>query len=151
MRVRMMLRATSALLALLGLLLAVTGVGRAAGAVVSLTSAPDTVEVLAQGFQPGETITVWLTGPRGQTVATNVYHAADDQGAARFPLVLSVANEVGRWTITVYGLDSELEAYAQVDRETAGAAAADDDGDDEDEDDEDSDTDDDGDTDGDSD
>jgi hypothetical protein len=120
-----------AALALLSLLLATTAIGRAAGATIALTSSPDTVEVVAQGFQAEEVVTVWLTGPRGQVVATDAYHSTDGQGEARFALSLSAANEVGRWTITIYGLDSELEAYAQVDRETADpSSAGDDDADD---------------------
>jgi hypothetical protein len=87
-----------------------------------------------------------LTGPSGQVVGIDAYHQTDGEGAASFELSLNAAAEAGRWTITVFGLDSQQAAYAQVDKQAS--AAADDNGDDDDgdsdDDDEDSDTDGDG-------
>jgi hypothetical protein len=139
MRLAINLRAVGIFLALLGLLLTPSVAVRAASAAASATVTPDMVAVSAWGFQGGEITTAWMTGPSGQVVGIDAYHQTDDQGAVSFELRLNAAAEGGRWTITVFGLDSQQAAYAQVDKQ-AGADAADDDedededeGDDEDE------------------
>jgi hypothetical protein len=144
MQLRSALRAIGFMLALAGLLLTPGLAAGAAGAAASATATPDMVAVSAWGFQGGETITAWLTGPSGQVVGIGAYHQADGEGAASFDLSLNSAAEAGRWTITVFGLDSQQAAYAQVDKQAGADAADDDDDGDSDDDDEDSDTDGDG-------
>jgi hypothetical protein len=146
------LRATLGLLALLGVLLTPAAVG-AASAAASATATPDLVEVSAWGFQGGELVAAWLTGPQEQVIAHEVYYRTDGQGATRFELTLGADLEAGRWTITIYGLDSQQAAYTEIDKLAADDAAgeADDGETDDDDDDEDSDTDGDGDEDDDSD
>jgi hypothetical protein len=125
---------------MLSLLLATGVVAQAASLEAASTATPNMVQVQAKGFQSGEWVAVWLTGPSGQVVGVDTYYPTDSQGAANFELRLRGATEAGLWTITVHGLDSKLEAYAQV-QQVAGSVDDDDDDDDDDEDDDDEDDD----------
>jgi hypothetical protein len=156
MRPRAIVRGLSVGLALLGMMLFTTaGLLAAPSAEAVALATGDAVEVHAHGFQGGEVVTAWLTGPSGQVIGANDYFQTTDQGAVSFRVRLDAATEAGRWMITVHGLDSRQAAYAQIDKQATGGDDADDeeddDGEDDDEDsedeDDDSDTDDDGDTD----
>jgi len=110
--------------------------------VVSATATQDAIMIQAQGFQGGEAVTAWLTGPREQVIGTTAYYETSERGDVSFELSLRGGVEPGLWIVTIYGLDSQLEAQANFEVHASVADENDDeDDDDEDDDDEDEDRD----------
>jgi hypothetical protein len=65
----------------------------------------------ATGFDDGETVSYWLTGPDGATFVGGDADAAGD-GAVRFTYTIGAGTQGGTWAMSAYGQASDRLAVA---------------------------------------
>lgn len=60
----------------------------------------------AAGFGANESVSYWLTGPDGKAYEGGIIQAGSD-GAASFTYTIGAGTQSGKWTMSVYGWDSD--------------------------------------------